>query len=546
MQGTTPVGPAPSGMVRTPRPRACSARCRPRARGDGSRLVSLARYTLTSAPRPRGWFVREASRLLRDAVGPAPAGMVPGRRTRSGPNWCRPRARGDGSPTLSVSGGAAWSAPRPRGWFGHHRGLHHRPDVVPAPAGMVPATAAAPTRSGSPPRARGDGSRSWRSSRPPTPSAPRPRGWFLVGVLDDQVGGVGPAPAGMVLRALRESCTSNSRPRARGDGSSTRAGRLGTSWSAPRPRGWFLLERGSRDPQHVGPAPAGMVPPGHPGHLLWSMSAPRPRGWIPAPRPAVRCARSRPRARGDGSRIGLVRGLTGGSAPRPRGWFPDPGDQHDPGGVGPAPAGMVLVPSRGSPPWPCRPRARGDGSSQSPSTTRSMPSAPRPRGWFSTRAVTGRACNVGPAPAGMVPAGRTGRGCSRRRPRARGDGSGFYSGGAVGQASAPRPRGWFVQGVVEGENAVVGPAPAGMVPRPARRGGARPRRPRARGDSSGARRRPVRGAPSTPRPRGWLVDDPPFRSHIFSRPQASNESSIDDILDASTSHTRDGFSAHVT
>ncbi|MWK34605.1 hypothetical protein GEV43_11470 [Actinomadura sp. J1-007] len=116
-------------------------------------------------------------------------------------------------------------------------------------------------------------------------------------------------------------------------------------------------------------------------------------------------------------------------------------------------------------------------------------SAPRPRGWFSMRPAMRTRAVVGPAPAGMVPGRPDLHGHRRGRPRARGDGSRSRCPGEPGRASAPRPRGWFLEFVDGGRHVRVGPAPAGMV--------------------RGLRILNALSRLSAPRPRGWFCPGSP-------------------------------------
>jgi len=313
------------------------------------------------------------------------------------------------------------------------------------------------------PRARGDGSgRMWNVS-PGTRSAPRTRGWFLV---DGPLGVgrvVGPAHAGMVPVRRRLSRTRRRRPRARGDGSWIRNVTSRGSSSAPRTRGWFAPARMRNAGRSVGPAHAGMVP-----HEVRDVA--RDNG--------------RPRARGDGSASTACQGAAILSAPRTRGWFFGLVPAAGLVAVGPAHAGMVHEVAAAVDHGGRRPRARGDGSRPYAAPAATRRSAPRTRGWFARVRRPQARGEVGPAHAGMVPGPSTMTRPRSRRPRARGDGSvttglsfgletsaprtrGWFSGPARQSlpcwGSAPRTRGWFVNDDLPPERFTVGPAHAGMV-----------------------------------------------------------------------------------
>ncbi len=132
-----PVGPAPAGVVQLDGIPGRAMLRRPRASGGGSlsRLIRDANYM--SAPRQRGWFEVGGTGVALIPVGPAPAGVV--RRTRhpaSSPPR-RPRASGGGSCARWLRRGLPGSAPRQRGWFYLQVTSVTRNAVGPAPAGVV-------------------------------------------------------------------------------------------------------------------------------------------------------------------------------------------------------------------------------------------------------------------------------------------------------------------------------------------------------------------------------------------------------------------------
>src|SRR5437868_4086263 len=108
-------------MVPSSRLRSASVTHRPRARGDGPTTADSLKAALESAPRTRGWSYLSWAQDAGARIGPAHAGMVPGRgRTRRSPAD-RPRARGDGPALRLENDQAARSAPRTRGWSGFLR-----------------------------------------------------------------------------------------------------------------------------------------------------------------------------------------------------------------------------------------------------------------------------------------------------------------------------------------------------------------------------------------------------------------------------------------
>ena len=178
--GSTPVTfvvPAPAGVVRRMGWRNLQPARRPRARGGGPNDATSPARTVKSSPRPRGWSDEPPRLAGLEYVVPAPAGVVRNRHIRRDVDNGRPRARGGGPVLPTASALKVPSSPRPRGWSGHRLRAERRPDVVPAPAGVVRHGVFSPPSLGRRPRARGGGPRSPRTSRCSRKSSPRPRGW---------------------------------------------------------------------------------------------------------------------------------------------------------------------------------------------------------------------------------------------------------------------------------------------------------------------------------------------------------------------------------
>ncbi len=255
------VGPAPAGVVRRRAGTRSPSTGRPRASGGGSTAVLYMPVTKLSAPRQRGWFRRDGRDPTDARVGPAPAGVV---RTRTSCPWarsCRPRASGGGSSWARAARLWTSSAPRQRGWFRVRLSSHTGSRVGPAPAGVVPDRGPFHSAYTRRPRASGGGSTTARSTAATAKSAPRQRGWFLLGRPALAVQPVGPAPAGVVPPRGGRLGRRTSRPRASGGGSPSRWDKITIYWSAPRQRGWFHGRPLHAGDQIVGPAPAGVVPP---------------------------------------------------------------------------------------------------------------------------------------------------------------------------------------------------------------------------------------------------------------------------------------------
>ena len=273
-----------------------------------------------SSPRPRGWSRIRPAHVQRRRVVPAPAGVVPAARPRAASPARRPRARG-GGPLLGLDHGPAQaSSPRPRGWSLQVRAHAAADVVVPAPAGVVPASGRRRRSATGRPRARGGGPPSPRGGGRERLSSPRPRGWSPPLQAGAESQRVVPAPAGVVPRTARASPARSGRPRARGGGPGEAVIVYPEDVSSPRPRGWSLPDRWPPRSGQVVPAPAGVVPSRSTGACAWRSVVPAPAGVVPGrPRRAARRG-CRPRARGGGPGPPTVATPTVGSSPRPRGW----------------------------------------------------------------------------------------------------------------------------------------------------------------------------------------------------------------------------------
>ncbi len=195
------VGPAPAGMLRGLAPYPVSVERRPRTRGDAPTDEMKKRGVHMSAPHPRGCSDRRRGRGPGHLVGPAPAGMLPRRGTRSASASCRPRTRGDAPMMWGLSSSRSMSAPHPRGRSGPGGYAPTAYPVGPAPAGMLRRSGLPWCRSFRRPRTRGDAplrtGRGSSSSR----SAPHPRGCSPPSDRAARLVRVGPAPAGMLPRS---------------------------------------------------------------------------------------------------------------------------------------------------------------------------------------------------------------------------------------------------------------------------------------------------------------------------------------------------------
>ncbi|SIS12120.1 hypothetical protein SAMN05421833_12928 [Microbispora rosea] len=336
-----------------------------------------------------------------------------------------------------------------------------------------------------------------------TTSAPRPRGWSSGRTARRGVDVVGPAPAGMFPSRSAPGRFPGRRPRARGDVPRSSACSTYSGLSAPRPRGCSPLRSGETSTAEVGPAPAGMFP-GSAGESRRTPRRPRARGDVPstglicstsfgsAPRPRG-CSRRadspdhlstrRPRARGDAPWQGGYVTAFGASAPRPRGCSARRVLVAAVADVGPAPAGMLPASRPISRCCVGRPRARGDAPRAIARNTPEEMSAPRRRGCSAVVTVLRGLVEVGPAPARTLPGCASSKSAGACRPRARGDAPEDGEGEACVEMSAPRPRGCSYLHGDDVRRQGVGPAPAGMLPSRRSRSWPAPRRPRAHGDA---------------------------------------------------------------
>ncbi|AIS02462.1 hypothetical protein SGLAU_32650 (plasmid) [Streptomyces glaucescens] len=311
--------PAPAGMVpRSPTTRHSNSAA-PRARGDGPPRAGPTEPGEVCSPRPRGWSRQPGDSLRSTHLLPAPAGMVPRRTTPRATSSAAPRARGDG-PDYSLEA-ASWSScsPRPRGWSSKAAGQVPDPRLLPAPAGMVPASRTARAERCTAPRARGDGPSLPGRLAFPGRCSPRPRGWSQPAPRTGRADGLLPAPAGMVPGSREAMKILGPAPRARGDGPQPARPRPPSPHCSPRPRGWSRAAPAVRGRRQLLPAPAGMVP--------------KVLGLRRVDPPA-------PRARGDGPRRQHLAAFSRRCSPRPGGWPQAADDAVVVAELLPAPAGM--------------------------------------------------------------------------------------------------------------------------------------------------------------------------------------------------------------
>ena len=149
------VLPAPAGLFPSSRPGSARKRGAPRTRGAVPMTAPGAFLAVLCSPHPRGCSPPPAVVAAAEAVLPAPAGLFPTRRLREARRHRAPRTRG-AVPLRNAFWIAGKScSPHPRGCslLRHHQ----RPDglVLPAPAGLFPASCFAALVSSRAPRTRG-------------------------------------------------------------------------------------------------------------------------------------------------------------------------------------------------------------------------------------------------------------------------------------------------------------------------------------------------------------------------------------------------------
>ncbi len=250
--------PAPAGMVPRHGKSPPSRTAAPRTRGDGPSSTPKRCDDQGCSPHPRGWSRVPQVRGPAAVLLPAPAGMVPTPTSTPATSRTAPRTRGDGPPCSMRRCTSPSCSPHPRGWSHPHRQTVGRQQLLPAPAGMVPAEGRRVRAGSAAPRTRGDGPTRRVVTVSDAFCSPHPRGWSRHQAEEVAGAGLLPAPAGMVPRGRSRSATARSAPRTRGDGPSPASSFRPRLICSPHPRGWSLSGR-----------------PRPPGHLC----SPHPRGW---------------------------------------------------------------------------------------------------------------------------------------------------------------------------------------------------------------------------------------------------------------------------
>jgi len=151
--GTIPAGAGSrAGCLRRPMP----GRDHPRARGDGPMVTTTSIQRAWCSPHPRGWSLGSSAFARPGWVLPAPAGMVPTARGNRDRGGGAPRTCGDGPSSGFDALSKKVCSPHLQGWS--QVGVHPAGTdaVLPAPAGMVPSARRRTGGRWRAPRTRGD------------------------------------------------------------------------------------------------------------------------------------------------------------------------------------------------------------------------------------------------------------------------------------------------------------------------------------------------------------------------------------------------------
>ncbi len=189
------------------------------------------------SPRMRGWSRGRPVPSPAPRVVPAHAGVVPASRCWRRAGRCGPRACGGGpgnQPNAAVR--RTWS-PRMRGWSAARARRRPGGPVVPAHAGVVPRRWLPLMNLPSGPRACGGGPARHLEYQSPDPWSPRMRGWSRAIGAGGLSCHVVPAHAGVVPARARRRGRRRRGPRTRGGAPSTDLDQILFGWWSPRARG---------------------------------------------------------------------------------------------------------------------------------------------------------------------------------------------------------------------------------------------------------------------------------------------------------------------
>ncbi len=149
----------------------------PRACGAGPSQTLECAPNFGCSPRVRGWSPRAALAALPRVVLPARAGLVPASAPGRRATARAPRACGVGPDPYEDVWALRTCSPRVRGWSRRELRLDGRAQALPARAGLVPTSWCPLSIWSRAPRACGDGPGSRRTTTSGVVCSPRVRGW---------------------------------------------------------------------------------------------------------------------------------------------------------------------------------------------------------------------------------------------------------------------------------------------------------------------------------------------------------------------------------
>ena len=194
-----------------------------------------------------------------------------------------PRTRGDGPRVRHRKAHQPGASPHTRGWTVLARQRPAAEQGFPAHAGMDPARPWARRGTRGLPRTRGDGPRSWCSSRRLREASPHTRGWTRRRQEQHPRRHGFPAHAGMDPCRRTRAASSTRLPRTRGDGPGFDVVICSARWASPHTRGWTHYGSPGRSPRAAAAGAAPRPPRASRPPPPWPRPA-RPAAWSPRPR----------------------------------------------------------------------------------------------------------------------------------------------------------------------------------------------------------------------------------------------------------------------
>ena len=197
------VVPTHVGMVRPTTDILQNVPSCPHARGDGPVGFLVIDHAAELSPRTWGWSAMSDDAAFNKQVVPTHVGMVRLAQRRRAPLRSCPHARGDGPRTFASSRIGATLSPRTWGWSVGPALRQQARHVVPTHVGMVRGRKLLRLGTFCCPHARGDGPSSSDSVNSSPALSPRTWGWSVVPAANVIVPLVVPTHVGMVRRAPR-------------------------------------------------------------------------------------------------------------------------------------------------------------------------------------------------------------------------------------------------------------------------------------------------------------------------------------------------------